>query len=281
MTRTLRRIWNRLLGSLFGQRCENDLADELEAHVGLLAEENIRRGLPPNEAYRQARLQFGSVESTKESYRDQRGLPALDTIGQDLRYALRTIRKNSSFATVAIVTLAIGIGANTTLFSIIHAVLLRPLPYPGFDRLVWVAETRADLPFSSAHPGAVSYQNFADWRMQQTVFESIGAYQPDGGSPGNFLIGHEPVRLEIQRMSADVFTALKVKPLIGRVFNNDEDRRGTTPCVVLSYRTWQERFGGMPVVGQAVNMNSVTHTILGVIRPALVSLIKAWMHGSR
>jgi putative ABC transport system permease protein len=103
--------------------------------------------------------------------------------------------------------------------------------------------------------------------LQQTVFESIGAYQPDGGSPGNFLIGDDAMRMEIQRMSADVFTALKVKPVIGRVFNNDEDRRGATPCVVLSYRAWREHFGGMPVVGQTVNMNSVMHTILGVMPP--------------
>jgi hypothetical protein len=175
MIRALRRTWNRLLGSFSGQRHERDLAEELDAHIRLLAEEYIRRGLTPDEAQRRARLQFGSVESTKESYRDQRGLPALDAIAQDLRDALRGIRKSPGFATVAIFLLAVGIGANTTLFSIINAVLLRPLPCPESDRLVWVGETRADLPFSSANPGAVSYQRFVDWRTQQTVFESIGA----------------------------------------------------------------------------------------------------------
>jgi hypothetical protein len=242
MIRGLRRTWKRLLGSLSGQRHERDLAEELEAHIQLLAEDHIRRGLPPDEAQRRARLQFGSVESTKESCRDQRGLPAIDTIGQDLRYAVRGIRKSPGFATVAIFLLAVGIGANTTLFSIINAVMLRPLPYPESDRLVWVGETRADLPFSSANPGAVSYENFVDWRAQQTVFENIGAYQPAGGSPGAFLIGGEPVRLEIQRMSADAFAALKVTPLLGRVFNNDEDRWPGTPSVVLSHRTWQQHF---------------------------------------
>jgi putative ABC transport system permease protein len=280
MIRTLRRVWSRVLGSFFGWRRERDLAEELGAHIQLLADENIRRGLPSDEAYRRARLQFGGMESTKDNYRDQRGLPALDAIAQDLRYALRAIRRSASFATVAVLLIAIGIGANATLFSIIHAVLLRPLPYPESDRLVWVGETRGDLPFSSANPGAVSYENFVDWRMQNTVFESIGAYQPTGGSPGAFLIGGEPVRLEIQRMSADAFAALKVAPVIGRVFNNDEDRRGGTPSVVLSYRTWQERLGGQPVVGLPVSMNGVVHTILGVMPPGFsfpYKDIEAWL----
>ncbi len=124
----------------------------------------------------------------------------------NLKFALRQRPKNPGFTTVAVLTLALGIGANTTLFSIINAVLRRPLPYSESDRLVWLGETRADLSFSSANPGAVSYANFVDWRAQQTVFESIGAYQPTGGSPGAFLIREEPVRMEIQRMSADAFS---------------------------------------------------------------------------
>ena len=280
MIRTLRRVWNRMLGSCFGRRREIDLAEELESHIQLLADDNVRRGLPPVEAVRLARLRFGSVESAKESYRDQRGLPIIDAITQDLRDGVRGIRRNPGFATVAVFLVALGIGANTTLFSIINSVLLRPLPYPESDRLVWVGETRADLPFSPANPGFVSYQNFVDWRTEQTVFEHIGAYQPTGGSPGAFLIGGMPVRLEIQRMSADAFAALNVAPVVGRVFNNGEDRRGGTPSMVLSYRTWQERFGGQPVVGQPVAMNSVIHTILGVMPPGFsfpYKDIDAWL----
>jgi putative ABC transport system permease protein len=268
LRRALLRNWRRLVGSFSGQHQEPDLAEELDAHIELLTEENIRRGLAPEEARRRARLQFGSVESAKESYRDQRSLQGLDALGKDFRYALRGLRKNPGFAITVIVVLAIGIGANTTLFSIVNAVLLRPLPYPDSNRLVWVGETRADLPFSSTNPGALSYQNFLDWRTQQTVFESIGAYQPAGGTPGAFLIGGEPVRLDIQRMSADAFAALKVAPAIGRVFTNEEDRTGGVGrVVVLSYDAWQQRFGGMPVVGQGVSMNGFAHTILGVMPP--------------
>lgn len=280
MIRALRRGWNRLLGSFIGRHRENDLSDELEAHVQLMTEENIRSGIPPEEAYRLARLRFGSVEATKESYRDQHGMPFLDTTVQDLRYALRGIRKTPGFAIVAILSLAVGIGANTTLFSIVNAVLLRPLPYPDSDRLVWVGETRADLPFSSSNPGAVSYQNFLDWRAKQNVFESIGSYQPFGGNPGAFLIGDEPVRLEIQRMSAGAFAALKVAPVMGRVFNGDEDRLGGTPSVVLSYQTWQEHFGSRPVIGENVRMNSIVHTILGVMPPGFsfpYKGVQAWL----
>ncbi|MGB2714257.1 MAG: ABC transporter permease [Vicinamibacterales bacterium] len=281
LRRALLRNWRRLLGSFSGQRHESDLAEEFEAHIQLLTEENLRRGLGPEEARRRARLQFGGIESAKDSYRDQRSLRGLDALGKDFRYALRGLRKNPGFAITVIVVLAIGLGANTTLFSIVNAVLLRPLPYPEPDRLVWVGETRADLPFSSTNPGALSYQNFLDWRKQQTVFESIGAYQPAGGSPAAFLIGGEPVRMEIQRMSADVFAALKVAPVIGRVFNNDEDRPGAAArLVVLSYDAWQRRFGGIPVVGQSVSMNGFAYTALGVMPPGFsfpYNGVEAWL----
>ena len=243
------------------------LDEELRFHIDQQIEKHRKAGMTAEEARRQALLKFGGIERIKESTRDEIRPPMLEGSIRDIRHGFRVLRRARVFSVAALVTLALGIGANATLFSIINAVLLRPLPYRESDRLVWVGETRADLPFSSSTPGAVSFQNFEDWRKQQSVFEKIGAYQPAGGSPGAFLIGGEPVRLEIQRLSADAFAALQVAPIAGRVFNNDEDRRGGTPSVVLSYRTWQGHFGGQSVVGQPITMNGVVHTILGVMPP--------------
>ena len=278
--RWLRRLTLRLRTLFQRDWVERELEEEFQFHIEQRTELEIARGLSPEEARYAALRAMDGAEQRKEECRDMRHVNFIDDLWRDLRYAGWSLRRNPGFATVAILSLAIGIGANTTLFSIINAVLLRPLPYPDSDRLVWVGETRADLPFSSANPGAVSYENFVDWHAQQTVFESIGAYQPAGGSLGAFLIGDEPVRLEIQRMSADAFVALRVTPVIGRVFNNEEDRRGATPCVVVSYRTWQEHLGGGPVVGQKLNMNSVMHTILGVMPPGFsfpYKGVEAWL----
>jgi putative ABC transport system permease protein len=246
---------------------QGGLDEEFRFHLDQQTEKNRRAGMSAGEARRQALIQFGGIEGIKERTRDEIRPPILEQSIRDVGYGLRVLRQAPAFSVAALITLALGIGANATLFSIVRAVLLRPLPYPESDRLVWVGATRSDLPFSSSKPGAISYQNFADWRTQQTAFDAIGAYEPEGGSPGAFLIGDEPVRMEIQRMSADAFAALRVAPILGRAFNNDEDRRGGTPSVVLSYRAWQAHFGGRSVVGHPVTMNGVVHTIHGVMPP--------------
>ncbi|HJZ75317.1 MAG TPA: ABC transporter permease [Vicinamibacterales bacterium] len=259
---------------------EARLDDEIRFHIDQQLAKNLRAGMTPEEARCHALLVFGGVERAKERTQEEIRPALLDDSLRDVRHGYRILRQAPVFSGTAVIMLALGIGASTTLFSIINAVLLRPLPYPDPDRLVWVGETRADLPFSSAAPGALAYQNFDDWRAKQTVFDSVGAYQPSGGSPGNFLIGGEPLRMEIQRMSADAFAALRIAPIVGRVFNNDEDRRGGNPSVVLSYRAWQDRFGGQPIVGQPVTMNGVVHTIVGVMPPGFsfpYKDIEAWL----
>lgn len=250
-----------------GRALQRGLDEEFRFHLDQQTEKNRRAGMAPDEARRQALIKFGGIERIKESTRDEIRPQIVEQSIRDVRYGVRVLRRAPAFSVAALVTIGLSIGVNATLFSIVRAVLLRPLPYPESDRLVWVGTTRSDLPFSSSKPGAISYENFADWRTQQSTFDAIGAYQPAGGSPGAFLIGGEPVRMEIQRMSADAFAALGVTPILGRAFNNDEDRRGGTPSVVLSYRAWQDHFGGQSVVGHPVTMNGVVHTILGVMPP--------------
>src|SRR4030095_14979171 len=152
----------------------------------------------------------------------------------DLKFAFRQLLKNPGFTAVAVLTLALGIGANTAIFSVINAVLLKLFPFPESDRLVWLAERGPNL-----GGGPISYPNFTDWRAQQAVFEHIGVYKWN-----NFALTgrEEPIQLRGAAMSADAFAALKVQPVIGRTFSEEEDKPGAPPVVLLSHSLWQTRF---------------------------------------
>src|SRR2546429_1334010 len=176
----------------------------------------------------------------------------------DLKFAFRQLRKNPGFAAVAVLTLALGIGANTAIFSVVDAVLLRPLAYPDSGQLVWLSERGPDW-----SGGSISYPNFTDWRNQQSVFERFGIC-----SGNNFTLtgAGEPVRLAGALMSADVFAALRAEPEIGRGFREDEDKPGAAPVAVISRALWQNRFGGQAgIVNKTINLNGKPYTILGVM----------------
>jgi hypothetical protein len=213
------REWILRFGGLFNTRRKNqDLDDEIESHLQLHVEDNLRLGMTPQEARRQAMIHLGGIESTKEACRDQRGLPLLETLWQDGRYAVRQLRKNLGFAAVAVLTLALGIGANTAIFSVVDRVLLRPLAYPDSGQLVSLCERGPDW-----SGGSISYPNFVDWKNQQSVFEEFGVY-----TGNNFTLTGtgEPVRLAGALTSAEVFAALRTPPEIGNVFREDEDKPG-------------------------------------------------------
>jgi predicted permease len=260
MTR-LREWIFRLRGLFNKQRKDRELDDEIESHLQMHIEDNVRLGMTPEEARRQAMIKLGGVESTKDAYRDQRGLPWLETLWQDIRYAARMLRKNPGFTSVAVLTLALGIGANTAIFSVVNAVLLRPLAYPDSGQLVWLCERGPDW-----SGGSISYPNFIDWRNQQSVFEKFGVY-----TGNNFTLngGVEPVRLAGAMISADVFAALRTLPEIGRVFREDEDKPGAPPVAVISHALWQNRFGGQAgIVNKTISLNGKPYTLLGVMPAA-------------
>ena len=182
----------------------------------------------------------------------------METLWQDVRYSLRVLGKNPGFAAIAILTLALGIGANTALFSVVNGVLLRPLPYPQSDRIVAISEKTANFDRSS-----ISYPNFLDWRRSNSTFSSIAAYRSDDFS----MTGSgEPERVRIGMVSAGFFEILGVTPTRGRLFTPEEDRLGTTPVAILSAGLWQRKFGSAPdIVGKRITMNGGAYTVVGVL----------------
>ena len=255
----LRGFTSRLRGLFRKRHRDQDLDSELHAHLEMLAEENMRRGMSLDEACRAARREFGGLEQIKESYREQRSLPFVETLLQDLRYGLRMLLKNPGFTTVAVLTLALGIGANTAIFSVVKAVLLRPLPFKDPARLVRVSES-----VSKGVRSAVAYPNYADWRAQNRVFEEMAAF----GDCEMILGGTEKAeRVYCEQASHTYFPLLGVSAFLGRTFTAEED---TTPLkhavAVISYGLWQRRFGSdTGILGKLIRMNDYDYTIIGVM----------------
>ena len=240
---------------------EHELAEELRAHLDLLTEQKIHQGLTPEAARRAALVELGGVEHVKEGVREVRHGRLLEDLAQDARYAVRSLRKHPGFTTVAILTLALGIGANTAIFSVINAVLLRPLPYENADRLVVVGETVAERSI-----GGVSYPNFVDWRNQNNVFANLAAVRPRESF--NLTGAGESERLQGRLVSANFLATLGVQPIRGRDLVAEDDRAGATPVAILSHALWQRRFGGEEkIVGQQITLNRESYTVVGITPP--------------
>ncbi|MFN7929847.1 MAG: ABC transporter permease [Blastocatellia bacterium] len=191
---------------------------------------------------------------------------------QDLRYGARMLRQQPLFTLIAVLTLALGIGANTAIFSVINAVLLRPLPYPESDRLVLYNERSSQMDGMS-----ISWPNYADWRAQQTVFEEMGVYNR---GDYNLTGAGQPERIRAGQVTASLFTTLRAQASLGRVFNADEDKPGGPPVVVLSAGLWQRRFGGDPqIIGKTLNFNDRNYTVLGVMPEGfrMPSRVEMWV----
>src|SRR5213592_1162767 len=208
--RRLREFVQRFGGLFNKQRKDRELDDEIESHLQLHIEDNLRLGMKLEEARRQALIKLGGVESTKEAYRDQRGLPFLETLWQDIRYGARMLRKNPGFTAVAVLTLALGIGATTAIFSLINAVLLEPLPYEQSGQLVNLWEMRPDGKSGDVSPGA-----FMDWREYSASFEGVSSVRD---TAANLTGTGQPERINGLRVSANFLSILRERPQVGRGF---------------------------------------------------------------
>jgi predicted permease len=250
------------------RRLDADLAEELESHLQLHIDDNICAGMTPEEARRCAILTLGGIEQTKERYRDRRGLAMVDELARDVRYAGRSLRKNIGFTLVAVLSLALGIGANAAIFSLFYQVLLRPLPVPDPDRLVNLAASRPNPgPKSCSNAGGCdvifSYPMFRDLERVQTSFTGIAAHR---GFGANLAYRGETVSGSGVLVSGSYFPVLGLRPALGRLLGPGDDRtRGESPVVVLSHAYWQSAFGARPtVLNDTVVINGHTMTIVGI-----------------
>ncbi|MBZ5597189.1 MAG: ABC transporter permease [Acidobacteriia bacterium] len=242
------------------RRLDQDFAEELESHTTMLIEENLHRGMTPEEARRQALLRLGGTARLRESYREQRGLPRLDQVAQDLRYATRMFRKSPGFTLFAGAALALGIAATTAVFSIANAVLLRPLPYRDPSRLVmvWQDDTPYGFPRNNGSPWA-----FQQWKQSNHVFDDMAALTHDSLN----LTGHgNPEYLHTDTVTPNFFSVLGVNAAVGRTFTADDGRPGAPLALVMGYGLWVRRFGADPqLIGQDLLLNGAKYTVVGVM----------------
>ena len=266
------RAWFVRLGGLFRRnRGERELAAEMESHLQMHIEDNLGAGMSAVEARREALIKLGGIEQTKENYRDRRGLPLLESLLQDLRFAFRILLKNPGFTAVAVMIMALGIGANTAMFSVVNAVLLRPLPYrePGRLTIVWAKDDRGK-------PGNVGYATYVDWRSQSKSFEELALYR--SWSP--VLQTNEPEQLSGLRVTNNFFRTLGVHPQFGRDFHQEEDIPSASHVVILSHNLWQRRFNSDPsAIGKAITLNATAYLVVGVLPADFQSLFSMDPHG--
>jgi putative ABC transport system permease protein len=258
------RAWFSRLSEVFGKgRREQELSAEMESHLQLHVEDNLRAGMSPAQARREAMMKLGGLEQTKENYRERRGLPVLEVFLQDLRFGARMLRKNPGFTLVAVLTLALGIAANATIFSFVSAVLYRRPPVYDPDRVMVVYSTSATGGLgTSLNP--VSAPNYFTWKRENRVFSGMAALEPSAGV--NLTGKDEPERITANRVTADYFSVIGVAPELGRVFANGDDQPGHDRVVLLDYRYWEQKFGAdRDVVGKNIRLNGEEHTVIGVL----------------
>ena len=248
----------RIRALLFRRQVDEELEEELHFHLEMQSRKNSSREPDKLEAKRLARLQFGNLTRVTERCREMRGISWLEVLARDLRFSFRSLRKSPGFSSIVILTMALGIGGNTAIFSIVNSVLLRPLPFPEPNRLVAIytyTSTEGNTSFS--------YPDFLDWQRDNSSFAYLAVYLRSGVA---LLDSGSAEYLQGELISANFFDALGVKPLLGRTFVTDEDHLGGRRVVLLSESFWRRKYGAMPtIVGQSIVLDGIVHTVAGVI----------------
>jgi len=249
----------RLGGAFGGGRRDTEISQELESHLLMHIDDNRRAGMSPEEARRDALIKLGGVEQVKEQYRDRSGLPPVEDVIQDVRFALRMMRRTRGFSIVVLLTLAIGIGANTVMFSVVNTLLLRSLPYAEPQRLMFVQTADAER----RRPMATSPPDFYTYREKNRTLDHLEAFYT---RPYNLTGGREPERVPTLIVSAGFFRALGADPVLGRGFTSREEQWGSHRVAILSDGLWQRRFAADPaILGQRILLNGEPFEVVGVL----------------
>lgn len=273
--KTLNRFVIRLRNLVTGRRSDQRLREELEEHAALQTEENIRNGMSPQEARRQALIKLGAVEAIREIYHAEEGLPSVEGLLQDIRYAFRVLAKAPGFTISAIVILALGIGANLTVFLVLYGVLLRPLPFPNPRKLVRIERSYSSGINVPAYSGTIALF----FQRTSHAFAAMAAYDfvP---SHANLLQGDDAVPISVLRVTSDFFRVFDMEPVMGRDFHSEDMLSNAPGVVVLNYALWKHRFGGDPnIVGKAITLGNRSYTVIGVANRhfALDAKADAWI----
>jgi putative ABC transport system permease protein len=273
----MRAIVSRVRAWLSPLRTDREFAEELQVHLEMLTEDNLRRGLAPEEAARAARLRLGGLTQLRETHRELSGLPLLETLLQDVRYAFRMLRKGPGFTAVALMTLALGIGANTAIFSVVHAVLLKPLPYANAEQLFNLFQVQ---PQQGVAGTGWSHPNFADLREQVDAFsEMAGAQQHQL----TLTTGGEPSIVSIAAVTPEFFTLFGERALAGRMLGPEDGKTGAPPVVVVGEALWRGRFAADPgLVGRSIALDERPFTVVGIAPgafrfPLLAQAERVWI----
>jgi predicted permease len=256
----MRRLLARVMALVGANRLERELDDEVRAHLELAELDARKRGLDPVEARREALRQFGGIDQMKEAHRDDRSVRWIENAFKDARYALASLRRDRGFALVTVAVLALGIGANTAMFSVVDGVLFKPMPFPDPERIVRIWETPTPTTSNST-----TTRTFLELKDQAQSFEALSA---ESLSTATVPVNGEPVRLNGRYVSWDHFAVFGVQPLVGRAFLPEEDQHGAHRVVILSHAAWQQYFGGDPrILDRDLLLDNEPHRVVGVLPP--------------